>query len=188
MSYIYKLMFLITASIGLTGAASAHANGPVFEFYPSIHQLTLVTDVCKLEDDSEWAIDPQDQASVHYDWQAGDQILVSQNEREGSPYRYVLINQTVGQDADVNLVLAPDYYGACTVSIICIDRYYNWVWLSDGTVWDLSYFDRSITRHWEENHTIIIGNNNRNNWLSRSKPYILINVTMDDYARGECVE
>ncbi|CCB90400.1 hypothetical protein WCH_CX17680, partial [Waddlia chondrophila 2032/99] len=96
-----------------------------------------------------------------------------------------LVNLNTGAKVKVNLSLGPIYNGIYTHWILAIDYSNREVYLEDGSVWKMSWWDSSIVNQWLPNDTVIIGIND--GWFSGSNPNMLINVNMNDHAIGNCI-
>lgn len=146
--------------------------------------INVFGDKVELEDGSVWSVCYEDTYKV-LNWLTSDTIVITPNHEWFSAYNYRLYNQNTGISVAVNLKLGPIYNGIFTHWIAAIDKYNNKLVLSDGSVWEMSGDDYSISKKWLPNDTIIIGIND--GWLSSIRPNILINVTMLNYARGTCL-
>ncbi len=145
--------------------------------------VSCAGDYVTLEDGSIWSVRIKDRYKT-LDWLTNDTIMILPNHSWFSTYHYVLLNQTTGKSVKVNMYLGPIYNGIFTHWIIAVDYYNNDVWLEDGSVWKISDSDHSIVNKWLINDTVVIGIND--SWFS-SKPNILINVNMLNYAKGLCI-
>lgn len=143
--------------------------------------ISVFGDAIETEDGSIWAVAPND-SYIALNWFPTDLIVVTPNHSLFSSYYYRLTNQNTGGSIAVNLYLGPIYNGLYTHWIMAIDYYNNVVYLNDGSVWNMSFFDGSVVGKWLVNDTVIIGVND--GWLSSSSPNILINVNMLNYAAG----
>ena len=148
-----------------------------------IYSISPFGDSVELHDGSIWTIDRNQIYSIG-NWYEGDAIVVSPNSFWYTPFQFCLTNQNTGESVEANLTYGPIYNGPYTLWIVAIDDYYNRVILCDGSVWDMSVFDSSLIRQWMVNDTVIIGIND--GWLSSTRPNILINVNMLNYASGIC--
>lgn len=147
----------------------------------SIYDMSLYG--IELIDRSVWTVNPYHTHILGH-WYIDDMIVITPNRSWFSSYQFCLTNQQTGDSVEVNLTLGPIYNGYYTNWIVAIDDYYNKVYLNDGSVWSMSAFDSGLIRQWEVNDTVIIGVNN--GWLSSTRPNILINVNMLNYATGIC--
>ncbi len=145
--------------------------------------VTYLGDQVTLEDSSVWNVASWDQWKT-LNWLTSDTILLMQNKWLFSSYKFMLVNQNTGKEVEVNLCLGPIYSGAYTHWIAGIDYFNDQVILEDGSVWDMSFWDSSVVGKWLINDTVIVGVNEAS---SVTKPNILINVNMVNYARGICL-
>ena len=148
------------------------------------HQAIAVShfgETVELEDGSVWSIHSWDHHKT-LDWLASDILIISPNHSWFSSYLFRITNQNTGASVEANLSLGPIFNGLKTHWIIGIDYYNNLVFLEDGSSWNMSAFDSSVVSHWLTNDTVIIGIND--GWLSTTRPNVLINVNMLDYACG----
>lgn len=145
------------------------------------YYISAFGDTIEFEDGSIWMVYSGDAYKL-MNWLPNDPIVITSNHSWFSSYNFRLTNQNTGASVEANLTLGPIYNGLYTHWIVAIDYYYDIVYLEDGTVWNMSYLDDSIVRKWVVNDTVIIGIND--SWLSSSKPNILINVNMLNYATG----
>jgi hypothetical protein len=172
------------------------SNSLYYTTHPgAFHTVTPIsiadTLALETEDGAIWTIAPED-AYIALGWFARDVndlkiysepiIVISPNHSWFSSYSFRLTHQVSGDSIVANLYLGPIYEHPHTHWIIAIDYYNNIVYLEDGSVWNMSYFDESIVNKWFANDTIIIGIND--GWLSSTRPNILINVNTLNYAAG----
>lgn len=143
--------------------------------------ISVFGDSIEFEDGSIWTVYSGD-AYKTLNWLPSDLIVITPNHAWFSVYNFRLTNQNTGVSVETNLTLGPIYNAPFTHWITAIDYYNDVVYLEDGTIWNMSYFDDSIVRKWVVNDTVIIGIND--SWLSSSRPNILINVNMLNYATG----
>lgn len=150
----------------------------------AFHQAIAVSpfgETVELIDGSVWHIHSWDSHKT-LDWLGSDVLVISPNHSWFSSYLFRITNQNTGVSVEANLSLGPIYNGYFTHWIIGIDHYNNVVVLEDGSIWNMSIFDSNATDNWMVNDTVIIGIND--GWLSSTRPNILINVNMLDYACG----
>jgi hypothetical protein len=158
--------------------------------YPLMQQcLTIVNNTIEMSDGSVWQIDPSDAHRMEWwQWTAGSDLLViTQNTSLwGSKYQFRIHNITKSDYLGVacNILLAP--FLERTAQIADIDDYGRKIYLTDGSIWSISseddyiYFNRpggASQRRWIPGDQLIIGVND--GFWSYSRPYILINVTVD---------
>lgn len=141
-------------------------------------------DNVELEDGSIWKVSSNDR-HMTLDWMTGDIIIIVPNHTWFSSYDYRLVNLNTGANVKVNLSLGPIYNGIYTHWILAIDYNKREVYLEDGSVWKMSWWDSSIVDQWLPNDTVIIGIND--GWFSGGNPNMLINVNMNDSAIGNCI-
>ncbi|MFQ5728950.1 MAG: hypothetical protein ACE5GN_01145 [Waddliaceae bacterium] len=146
--------------------------------------VSLLGDTVELEDGSIWAVSSGDRYKT-LDWMTGDVIIIKPNHCWLSSYDYRLVNINTDASVKVNLSLGPIYNGVFTHWVIAIDYCHREIRLEDGSVWKISSFDNSVMQKWLPNDTVIIGIND--GWFSGSNPNILINVNMNNYAIGNCL-
>ncbi|ADI38236.1 hypothetical protein [Waddlia chondrophila] len=146
--------------------------------------VSLMGDTVQLEDGSIWIVSSEDRYQT-FDWMTGDTIVIVPNHTWFSSYNYCLVNLNTGAKVKVNLSLGPIYNGIYTHWILAIDYSNREVYLEDGSVWKMSWWDSSIVNQWLPNDTVIIGIND--GWFSGSNPNMLINVNMNDHAIGNCI-
>ncbi|MGM0440329.1 MAG: hypothetical protein ACQEP8_04355 [Chlamydiota bacterium] len=141
--------------------------------------VSLSGDTVELNDGSIWHI-YSGHSKKTLSWLTSDKIVIEANSNRLSYFQYKLTNESLGHSVKARMVKGPFYSGPFTLWIEAISDKH--VWLSDGSVWNLSIFDDDVYYGWIANDTIIVGINN--DWLSGFNPYILINVNTNDYARG----
>lgn len=145
------------------------------------YSIGIFGDTVEFDDGSVWSVPSRD-AYKTLNWLPCDLIVVTPNRSWFSNYGFRLTNQNTGVSVEVDLTLGPIYNAPFTHWITGIDYYNNVVYIEDGSRWNMSYFDGNIVGKWVVNDTVIIGIND--GWLSSSKPNILINVNMLNYATG----
>mgnify|MGYP000373122195 CR=1 FL=1 len=145
--------------------------------------VTAFGDNVTLEDGSVWHVREKDRHKT-LDWLLGDSILILPNHSWFSSYKFILLNQNTGKKVSVNMILGPIYNGIYTHWIVAIDYNTKKIWLEDGSVWDISGFDKSILNKWLINDTVVIGINDA---LFSSKINILINVNVLTYVAAVCL-
>lgn len=154
----------------------------------ALHRPIAVTpmgDEVTLEDGAVWRIRSYDWADTR-NWLATDQILVTQNVSWFSIYDYVLINQSSGATVQANLQFQPNYLTGYARMITGFNDIYNYIYLDDGSIWEISYSDRDSMMKWCLNDMVIIGVND--GWDKYSRPNILINATINQYLRTKCIQ
>lgn len=141
-------------------------------------------DTVELEDGSIWSVKSSDRFKT-LDWLASDTIIVTPNHSWFSTYDFVLNNQNTGESVESVLSLGPIYNGIYTHWITAIDYNNNMIWLEDGSSWRITVWDYSVISKWLINDTVIVGI--WDGWFSTDNPNIMINVSMNNYARGKCL-
>lgn len=145
--------------------------------------VTFFGDQVTLEDGSIWTVASFDRWNT-LNWLTTDTILVMQNKWMFSSYKFMLVNQNTGAEVEVNLTLGPIYSGVYTHWIVAIDYFNDEVFLEDGSIWKMDWFDSSAINKWMVNDTVIVGVNESRSLVN---PNILINVNVLNYARGICL-
>lgn len=147
--------------------------------YHSLMYITPANLTVEIEDGSVWVFAPSDLSTV-MTWYSTDALVLVPNKTLFSSYDFRLVNLVTGQSIQVILSQAPYYNGPYTHWIVAIDYYRNYVYLEDGSFWNMSSFDSDIVHQWMVNDTVIIGTTDR--WLN---PDMLINVSTLTYAVGK---
>lgn len=156
----------------------------VVYFPPAMHSLYAISaygDTFNLEDGSVWKVSSYD-SPVVLRWASQDPILITQNSRWFTKYKYKVVNQATGYSVEANLMLGPIKEGSRTLYINAIDLFRKELILSDQTRWRISSYDTNKFRDWKINDPVILGYNS--GWDSDYKG-LLINVAMDEYIRAE---
>lgn len=148
--------------------------------YPSVYGTSTI----ELEDNSIWTICPDDTLTL-YNWLPTDVVVITPNHAWFSVYDYCFVNQNTGTCVQANLTkfLNPLYHTIFNHRVVAIDDVLQMVWLEDGSVWSITSLDYST--RWMLNDTVIIGIND--DWLSSSRPNILINANILHKVRTNCV-
>lgn len=146
--------------------------------------VSIMGDQVTLTDGSIWAVAPGDTYKT-FNWLTSDLLIITPNQKVFSNYSFTITNQNTKVSIDVNMLLGPLYYGAYTYWIKAIDYINEKIYLNDGSIWSMSWFDTPIYNKWLPNDTVIIGVNDGS--LSTFNPNILINVSTLTYARGKCI-
>lgn len=182
------------STTGTTAAAQksvkALAAPKAAAFYTTSHPgaihypvaVSFTGDLIELEDGSVWAVRPCD-AYKTLNWILGDTVFILPNDWF-SIYSYRIVNQQTGAVVDVNLSQGPIYNCVYTHWIVGIDYWNEEIWLEDGSRWTITAFDYSTFKKWALNDTVIIGIND--DYMSTTRPNILINVNMLNYCRANC--
>lgn len=143
-------------------------------------------DIVKLEDSSCWAVQFSDRYKT-LDWMTGDSIIITPNHRWFSSYYFKLINEKTGVSVLTNLATPPGYSDRATHWITVLDISDRIIALEDGSVWEISIWDRGILQKWLTNDTIMIGI--EDGWFYPN-PNILINASMKEinYVSATCIK
>lgn len=149
--------------------------------YHSPVGISLFGDSIELEDGSIWSIRSIDTYIVR-GWLPTDVIVITPNHSWFSSYNYKITNQNTGEYVSGDMFLGPVYTSPYTRWIAAIDYYNDIIYLDDGSIWEMSLFDSGIIDEWLIDDPVIIGVND--GWLSSTRPNILINVNMLNYAVG----
>lgn len=147
-------------------------------FSPSGHEMTLI-------DGSVWQVRSRDRYQT-YSWLKTDEISVLPNTNFFSFYDYKLFNRMTGGEVEVNLVQQPIIGAVYTRQITGTNDNYNYVYLTDGTVWAISPHDEDVFKKWILGDIILIGVNTGTDAYIR--PNILINATHQTYISANCVQ
>lgn len=124
-------------------------------------------------------------AHIADQWQLQDQIYLMPNSfLFSSAYLFKAYNSRTKQSVKVELHRRPIYNPAPTIKLIDYDN--GKVGLSDGTTWNICYFDKKTINMWDPGDEVIIGINNH--WNKFAKPYILINLEVLAYARAQSLK
>lgn len=156
--------------------------------YQSLFEVYDFGTSIELADGSIWAVRPSDAyIASTWLWQYNpDLVVITPNHTCCSAYPFRLTNQATGDSVAVDLDLGPilsDGLGNSYARwIVDIDYYWDYVYLDDGSIWNMSSFDSDIIFNWRRGDIVIIGVND--GLLSSFNPNILINVATLDYAAG----
>lgn len=148
----------------------------------SLHSATFFSPdgrIVELEDESQWMIVISDVPKATK-WLTNEPISIFPNKDfffKSSNYK--LTNLALNESVDVDLIRGPKLNSYYTKYVTAVDIFFDTIYLSDGSRWDVSWSDSAITRHWMPNDVVIIGDNY--GWFSSSNPYILINVSLNQY-------
>lgn len=138
-----------------------------------VSAVSLMGDTIELEDGSIWSVYSGDSYKTS-NWLPGDLVVLTINKRWFSSYDFRMTNQNTGVSVLINLSFGPFYDSPMSHWIVAIDYDYNIVYLEDGSVWNMSYFDYGTVRKWLPDDTVIIGINDE--IFSYQKPNFLLNV------------
>ena len=176
-----------TQTEGLVAKAAKSASEYYTTHQGAFHHpiaISLLGETVELEDGSLWTVSSNDRYKT-LDWMTGDVIIILPNSSLFSSFYYCLVNLNTGAKVKVNLTLGPIFNGIFSHWIVAINYSYREVCLEDGSVWKISTLDDSVLYKWLPNDTVIIGINS--GWLSSINPNMLINVNMNNYVVGGCV-
>lgn len=157
-------------------------------FYYNAHlnpmDVTPLGDVVTLVDGSLWSVSSWDWCHTR-NWLATDMILVTQNTAFFSIYDYELINLSSGATVRANLLnqTTPTYK---TRFITGFHDGLDYIYLDDGSVWEISGSDHYRMMKWCLNDHIVVGTNS--GWNQSSRPNILINSTINQYLKARCIQ
>lgn len=132
----------------------------------------------KLEDGSAWTVRSKDAVTTKYwkhsdSFELADTILIMQN-KWYSDYPYRFVNMSTGDYVEVKPVEPSDDSGLYTYWITFIDRKNSQIQLSDGSWWDVYFFEFLSSSYWREGSLIVIGVNDA--WNKTDNPHLLINL------------
>ena len=177
-----------SVSKSLRPSLKSLAKGVFITTHPGAYQhpvaISQFGDSVELMDGSIWSISSRD-AYKTLNWYPADLIVITPNHSWFSTHDFKLTNQTTGVSVAAEMYLGPidpAYNSPYTHWIVGIDYYYNDVYLEDGSVWNMSAFDRSTIDQWYIGDIVMIGVND--GWMSSSNPNILINVNLLNWAAG----
>ena len=166
--------------------------GYLFDSYPpvyfpvSAHWLSSVSvtgDSLELEDGSMWKISHYDGRKV-LSWRLNDPLIITQNHRWFSNYKYRIINQHTGGILEANLFLGPVVYGEHTLYVCALDAFEDLLLIDSRgeiTRWEIASNDRWIFQNWALNDAVIIGQNS--GW-DADYECILINININEFVRA----
>jgi hypothetical protein len=134
----------------------------------------------ELEDGSTWNI-VNSQRYIIQNWYTTDVLYLTQNSWL-SAYKYVIVNDTLGTQVEVNQYTCAILGGAYTRYVTSIDYTYGIATLNDGTVWIINSSDMSYLQNWLPGDTVTLGINS--GWFKSESPYILVNGKVNDFIRA----
>lgn len=135
--------------------------------------------IVELEDESQWLVVVRDVPKAAK-WLSNDPITIYPNKDFFfKATNYKLTNVALNDTVDVDLIRGPKMNSIYTKYVTAIDLFCDAIYLNDGTRWDVSWADSTLTRHWMPNDVVIVGDNY--GWYSGTYPYILINVSLNQY-------
>lgn len=163
----------------------SYVNYNMAFFHAAVHYMDTKNydgSAITMEDDSLWGISYYDHDVVKY-WYTGDSLIVAPNSTWLSDYKYEIYNQNVGTKIRANILEGGHI--ALTRYITMVDTTWKRVYLSDGTCWQISFWDDDLISHWPIGSGVMIGVNNK--WDHNSSPYILIDIEANQYARAKLI-
>jgi hypothetical protein len=152
-------------------------------YYPVA--VTTNGDEVTLMDGSVWQIRSYDRDQTR-GWFATDEIIILPNTSFFSFYDYKLLNTITGAEVEANMLLSPILGTAYTRQILGFNDTYNYVYLTDGSVWSTSPSDYYLYKKWMVGDIVMIGANL--GWDSYERPNILLNATYRTYIRANCIQ
>ncbi len=164
-------------------SSNIYTSHPGIFYYPIA--VTPSGDEVTLMDGSVWKIRGWDRDQTR-GWLATDEIILMPNTSFFSFYDYRLVNRQTGVEVEANMVLKPYLNAAYSFQITGFNDNYNYIYLSDGSVWSISPYDSSIYYDWMVGDIILIGANT--GWDSNVRPNVLINATHQTYIRTNCIQ
>ena len=145
---------------------------------PTGSEVTLI-------DGSVWQVRSWDK-NLTLNWLATDEIIILPNTSFFSLYDYKLLNRVTGAEVEANMILQPLLGAAYTRQVTGFNDNYYYIYLTDGSVWEISSYDLSLYRSWMIGDIILIGANT--GWDSNIRPNVLINATHHTYIRANCIQ
>lgn len=137
-------------------------------------------DTIELEDGSIWSTSHKDRSKT-VDWLPSDVLTLTPNHSWFSNYGYRFTNQTTGSSIEVEITLGPVLGNMTTHRIFAIDNNKGTITLYDGSVWDMSWFDREVVSKFMVNDIVILGTND--GWWKSFNPQIMFNISTLKHAR-----
>ncbi|GAB4228934.1 MAG: hypothetical protein Tsb0021_06590 [Chlamydiales bacterium] len=147
-----------------------------------IHKTWTDGSIVEIEDHSLWKFSSYD-THVTRNWMASDLVYIYPNSKFFSSHKYELYNATLEQLVSASLVYGPNLINVRQTDIF--DTSTRRIYLTDGSSWEISGTDFSLTDMWLSDEAIIIGLNNR--WDSHSYPYILIHPNTNTWVRARLI-
>ena len=154
-----------------------------YEFLPpTAHQMiskSILNNSIEIEDGSIWKIRPYDEHKIT-SWLTSDPLIITQNQRWFSSYRYRIINKYNQSSVEVNLSQGPIKNGPRTLYIEAMNLENGFVYLNNFTQWKIDSKDLQALQTWRERDAVIIGENS--DFFSNYEA-ILINVAENKSVR-----
>jgi len=138
----------------------------------------VFTNSIQLRDGSTW-FGPFNTGLIASKWYATDPVVISPSNRSTDSYKFCATNQRTGESIKINLGSPPRTDGPYARYITAVDGN-GVVYLSDGSLWMMSPFDKKVVSEWWIYDPVIIGLNHNKD--SNLRPNILINVAKKNYA------
>ena len=170
--------------------SNAYSNGAYCN-HPAAFHLPIARswdgEYITIEDGSIWKIWAGD-AYLDLNWFMTDTLVIIQDTSFFAVYPYRIVNQNTGASVAATLYAGPIYGNPYTLQIAAIDTFFNQVYLNDGSVFEISAFDDSclvngnLKYRWMVGDAVVLGSNDGNFALTR--PFIIINVNVNDFARA----
>lgn len=150
-------------------------------FTHSLSSISSFRDLIEIEDGSVWKVGYSDQKKLIH-WRPNHLLIITQNSRWFSSYRYKIVNLSLSESVEADLSLGPLEHGIYTCFITAIDYKAKQILLSNNTRWQATSSDASIFRQWKMHDAVIIG---QNTGKQDSYSGLLINVNMNNYLRAK---
>ena len=179
---------LFTLASNQLNVTSATVSTPTYHWIQDFPNESLIN----IEDGSEWVFDTDD-SPILSTWSVGDDVVVSPQTQMpwGSSYEYVMTNKDQGNSVSVSLFRGPIKFGTQSTWMITFNQALGQVYLANGqgdrVVWEVSKLDMDLLKDWQQNDTVIIGENDSWLWWFSSYRNILINVNMNHYVRAKMI-
>ncbi|MBA2728189.1 MAG: hypothetical protein H0U49_08480 [Parachlamydiaceae bacterium] len=162
----------------------------------TVYSLSQFGDYVTLNDGLTWFVRPADRYKTgnflvvtEYDYFLNtnfcyftDNILILPGS-VFSAYDYVLVNATTGETLEVDLVQPTPGQIVSSYTVLAIAG--NTVYLQDGSIWTVPASDQGMLYRWYPGDSITIGIND--GFFTGWNRNILINVNLNEYVRGNCI-
>lgn len=150
--------------------------------YHSMAGVSFYGESLVLEDGSIWEVHPFYSNEVLL-WKSTDPLLIFPTNSVYSQYRYIVVNQYLGTQIEVNMTYGPVITNPLSLRVIAIDYLKGEVYLNDNSRWLICGDDSRILNQWIEGDYIVIGTNDNVGYCSLRN--ILINSNMYDHVFAE---
>lgn len=160
---------------------------PTLSHHGSHHHAINISpkgDTLELEDGSIWSTSHGDRHKSK-DWLPEDILTLTPNHSWFSSYDYRFNNQTTGSSIEVNITLGPLLANKNVHRIFAMDAAKGILTLTDGSQWDMSWFDRAIVDEFQVHDFVILGTND--GWWKSFNPNIIFNCATMKHARASRV-